>query len=515
MKPICARRIALSLASLCLASLSNPGMPLPGLAWVAWVPLFIALDGLPPRRQALLFGVWGLLWWCWSIEWLIPAAMQFIGLAPWLASTAVLLVCALLSVPYALVGFCWRGPRLDRWSLAVWRALLVACLVGSLPSVLPASLVSGQYVYPHLIQIVDLGGVPLLLFAMTLCNAWLAEACREAPPRVRITAVIAALAMPFALWSYGAMRLEQIDRLPTTRIDIGWVQPNLQRIDSIDRLLEQTRALAAKERLDLIVWPEIPPAFSWSDSPRDRAAVTALLHDIGTPLLVNSGYVFAPETEAMRERGGPRPYYNAVQLLAGSGELISSYHKQRLVPFFEYLPYEDRVLTLRHYFPDSLAYVAGGNSEPLPFAPHGVIAPLICYEMIFPALARRQVEAGATLFVNPGNDGWFGASRGSISHLALAWFRTVEQRRPWLRVSNSGIGIAVDAGGRPLMTPTPLLQSAVGQVQLSIPEIRSFYGAYPHAFTAAALVLLLAGWSIGPLRARAIRISTSIRGRQS
>lgn len=496
------RTATLLVASLLFACLANPGMPLPWLVWVALVPLFVCAEPLPRGQQTLLFGCWGLLWWAWSIHWLVPAAIEFIGLPASLAVVLFIALCFVLSAPYWLVGFCWNGPTFaNPWLQATWRAALFACAVGLLPTLLPASLASGQYVHARLIQIADIGGAPLLLFAVVLCNVLLASALRAVVLRERTVALLGALAIPALLWTYGELRLRQIDAAPAAFVDIGWVQPNLRRDDPIDGLLERTRALAAAAKLDLIVWPEFPPAFSWSESAADRARVDSLLRDIATPLLLNSGYVFAPFEDKMRERGGARPYFNAVQLISAEGELRGSYHKQRLVPFFEYLPYEQRALTLRRYFPHSLAYVAGPEAGPIRLASGIVIAPLICYEMIFPALAQHQVDAGATIFINPGNDGWFGASRGSISHVALSWLRSVEQRRPWLRVANSGIGMAVDAGGRPLMGATPVMQVAAGHVRLALPRIESFYSAHPHAFGSAASALLLAGWAAGWRRA--------------
>lgn len=499
-----AHSAVLLLVSLLLACLSNPGMPLPWLAWVALVPLLHGAGPLSRRGQSLMFGVWGLLWWAWSVAWLVPAAMEFIGLPPWLAILLFVAFCAAQSAPYWLVGLLWSGPGFaGRWLHAMWRALLFGCAVGLLPTWLPASLASGQYVHPRLIQVADIGGVPLLLCAVAGCNVLLAQALREVSPRARAAAVAGALALPAALWLYGDVRLRQVDAAPSTTLDVGWVQPYLGRDDAIDGLLARTRALAAGARLDLIVWPEFPPPFSWSDSGGDRARVAALLQQTATPLLLNSGYVFAADDAQRRERGGPRPYYNAIQLIGADGALRGNYHKQRLVPFFEYLPFEDRLLTLRRYFPHSLAYVPGPAAGPIRFADDVVIAPLICYEMIFASLARRHVDAGATVFINPGNDGWFGTSRGSISHLALGWFRTVEQRRPWLRVANSGMGIAVDAGGRPLMAPTAVQQAAAGTVRLALPRMRSFYSAYPQAFGAAASALLVCGGIAGWRRAQA------------
>ena len=496
------RCLALASISLVLACLANPGMPLPWLIWFALAPLFLALDRCSRIQQVLLFGLWGWAYWGWSVWWLVPAAIDFIGVAPWLALSLCAVVALSMSLSYWLIGLCWGWLQFEnRWLTAILRALLFALLICTVPAVIPTALVSGSYVYPRMIQIADIGGVPLFVGAIVLTNLLVAEGLqrwlRANQPLRRagsLAPLLAALAIPAVLWSYGDARLAVIRKLPGTAIDVGWVQPNLQRADSIDTLIEQSRKLAADHPgIDLLVWPEIPPALSWSDNADDRERIGALLKALGKPLMLSSGYVFAAPDDVQNNNGGPRPYYNAAQLISANGDLLGSYYKQRLVPFFEFLPLEQRWPQLRRFFPNSLSYVPGRSDAPIPFGKSVAIAPLICYEMIFPEFAARQVGNGATIFINPGNDGWFGSSRGSVSHMALAWFRAVEHRRPWLRVTNSGIGIAVSAGGEPLMPATSLQQRDAAHVQLSMPEVTSFYSRYPNAFLYFSAIAVLAG----------------------
>jgi apolipoprotein N-acyltransferase len=507
-------------ASLLLACLADPGMPLPWLIWCALVPLFIAIERCSRIRQVLLFGLWGFGWWGWTVWWLVPAAIDFIGLAPWLAALLGLAIALSLSLSYWLIGLGWGWLQFEnRWLTALLRALLFGLLSGTVPAVIPTALVSGSYVYPRLIQIVDIGGVPLLLTAVVLFNLLLAESLgrwlRADQPQQRTGSaapLIAALAIPAALWSYGDARLALLDKLPVTSIDIGWVQPNLQRADSIDAVLGQTRQLVADyPEIDLVVWPEFPPAFSWSDNAADRERIDTLLQAIDKPLLLSSGYVFAAPADVRNSNGGPRPYYNSAQLISSSGALVGSHYKQRLVPFFEFLPFEQRWPVLRQFFPDSLSYVPGVDDQPIRFGGDIAIASLICYEMIFTELAQRQVGNGATIFINPGNDGWFGASRGSVSHMALAWFRTVEHHRPWLRVTNSGIGVAVSAGGEPLMPETSLQQRQAGHVRISVPAATSFYSKYPHAFLSFAGIAVSIGMAASLWRNRNLKTKGSHR----
>ncbi|WP_052361312.1 nitrilase-related carbon-nitrogen hydrolase [Geminisphaera colitermitum] len=85
------------------------------------------------------------------------------------------------------------------------------------------------------------------------------------------------------------------------------------------------------------------------------------------------------------------------------------------------------------------------------------LGPLICYEDIFPALARANVRAGADLLVVHTNNGWFGEGDAAYQHAANAVLRAVELRRPVLRSGNSGWSGWVDEFGaiRAVLTRTP------------------------------------------------------------
>jgi apolipoprotein N-acyltransferase len=487
----------LTLLSLLLACLSNPGMPAGWLAWMALVPLFIAADASTPAQRTILFGTWGVGWWCWSVWWLVPAAIDFIGLAPWLAVLVWFAICLALSAPYWLIGALWNAVRFDNaWLTCVTRALLFSVTVSLLAGWIPASIVSGQHNYVPLIQIVDIGGTPILLFVLVFVNLLLTNGVRFTPSQRFYLAT--ALTVIAALAFYGQYRITAINKSTAAPFTVGYVQPNLRRDNNIDTLLQMTRDLAGSEPdIDLLAWPEFPPAFSWSDNEQDRARVNALLRDINKPLLLNSGYVFADAANAGQtagdwSNGGPKPYYNAAQLISPDGRLLGSYYKQQLVPFFEFLPFDGLLLTLRQHFPNSLNYVAGTSDQPLALNDNVRIAPLICYEMIFPGIAQRQVANGANVFINLTNDGWFGASRGSISHLALAQFRASEHHRPWIRVTNSGISAVANAYGELLPLATiELSERDARAITVSIPQTQSFYSQYPNAFITVATALLL------------------------
>jgi apolipoprotein N-acyltransferase len=195
--------------------------------------------------------------------------------------------------------------------------------------------------------------------------------------------------------------------------------------------------------LDLIVWPEA--AFPWPVSTEatgidpgvlgfDANAVGALPH-----LLLG----------ALSERPDGE-FYNSALLFDGRGRIVGRYHKAHLVPFGEYVPYR-KLLTFAHKLTEPVGnFLEGTSFEPLRMGT-ARIGVLICYEDVFPEVARKIAAAGAELFVNMTNDAWYGVSSAPWQHLGLSVFRAVENRRSIVRATNTGISAVVAPSGRVLM----------------------------------------------------------------
>ena len=139
--------------------------------------------------------------------------------------------------------------------------------------------------------------------------------------------------------------------------------------------------------------------------------------------------------------------YNSAVLINEEGRLISQYDKIRLMPFGEYVP-------LPQWLPGaSLITGIVGDFTPgeqytlMPFGDHksGVF---ICIESAYPWIARNLTREGANVLINISNDGYLGPTAVMRQHLANVIFRAVENDRPVLRVTNTGLTALISERGR-------------------------------------------------------------------
>jgi apolipoprotein N-acyltransferase len=153
--------------------------------------------------------------------------------------------------------------------------------------------------------------------------------------------------------------------------------------------------------------------------------------------------------------------YNSLFVVGPDAEIEDKYDKIHLVPFGEYLPFEDLLTSigLKQLTHANTGFAAG--SEPKLITPSGAppFLPLICYEAIFPSMAASDGERPAWL-LNLTNDAWFGPTSGPYQHLHQTRIRAIEQGLPVIRAANTGISAIIDAHGR-IRAKLPLNQMGV------------------------------------------------------
>ncbi|MCR5761443.1 MAG: apolipoprotein N-acyltransferase [Sphaerochaetaceae bacterium] len=164
---------------------------------------------------------------------------------------------------------------------------------------------------------------------------------------------------------------------------------------------------------------------------------------LGVPLLTGnpSGVLKAGCTEPYTEDGDwNKDDYNSV-ILFDNGEIAAQYLKQHLVPFTEHFPYENTFPALYNLLKNNDYHWWQPGTEPVVFETSNGIkfSSPICFEDVFGYLCADFVNNGADLLINMTNDSWSGSVAAERQHMAMAVFRSVENRRTTVRGTNSGI----------------------------------------------------------------------------
>jgi apolipoprotein N-acyltransferase len=314
-----------------------------------------------------------------------------------------------------------------------------------------------------------LGIYALTLWSVAIFAAPLVVAADGAPGQLRSAALrgVAIAAVPLAiLLAYGAARLSEAPAAMAEGVRVRVVQPSVpqrekwrpenQRSIFTDHL-DLSRHDATGRRDDLkgithVVWPEAAMPFLPLEHPEALEAIGELIPE-GTYLLTGAlRRERAPQGEGAVPASEKLRAYNSLMVFGHGGTLAAVYDKIHLVPFGEYLPFQN-VLEAMGF--EQLTRMRGGftdGSAPRPLLSIGRLAPaagLICYEAIFPG---EVVEASRRpgVLVNVTNDGWFGDTTGPRQHFHQARVRAVEEGLPLIRAANNGISAVVDAEGRVL-----------------------------------------------------------------
>ena len=302
---------------------------------------------------------------------------------------------------------------------------------------------------------------------------------------------------------WGAWRLAEGSLVREgTPITVGLVQANIAQDDKWNprearRILTTHIAMtqqAVEAGAEYVIWPESSTPFMVEEDEEGGEVLRALAQRLGVPILVGSDQV--------ERRAGAAPrLYNAAFLLPPDDRDVTVYRKIHLVPFGEYIPFK-RWLFFVSPLVESLGEFAPGTGiTMLPIGEH-LTSTAICYEVVYPALARQAVAGGSELLTTITNDGWYGDSSAPYQHFALASMRAVEVGRYLARAANTGISGIVDPYGR-VVQKSGIFEPAtlVGEVRFL--TRRTIYSVIGDAIAYAAIALTAAALiTVGGVRSR-------------
>jgi len=484
------KRIVLALLAGALAVLALPPFNFFAVLFVSFPVLVWLLDGasgpaeagfLGRLRPAFSTGWWfGFGYFVAGLWWLGNALLMEAESFAWALPIAVLGLPAFLALFYGVAAAAARVL----WSDGIGRIAALSAAFG-LTEFARAYLFTGfpwnaigygAMPTPLMMQSSEIVG----LYGMSALTVFVFSApALVGTRRGAVPGIALALALFCAHVGYGWMMLTvSVESAETPRpAVIRIVQPAIDQtakwdIAEREQIFEELLELSAlpprqgAPRPSHIIWPETALPFLLTENPGALSRMAEMLQ-VGQTLA----------TGAVRQEdgvgGNTRRYYNTIYAIDDEGQIIGSADKAHLVPFGEYLPFEQ---LLREYGLTPVAESFGGFSEAdrraLLALPGGLNAvPLICYEAIFPRMSETG-EARGGLLLNLTNDAWYGFTPGPYQHLRQAQLRAVETRLPLVRAANNGISVVTDSAGR-IAGSLPLGENGVFDVEL--PPSRSPY----------------------------------------
>jgi apolipoprotein N-acyltransferase len=305
------------------------------------------------------------------------------------------------------------------------------------------------------VSLIGIWGFTFLAVAICASPAVLADDRADTPHPYR--APLIGLMILVALAGFGLARLRTHPTSYVNGVKLRIMQPDLQQDEKFnyaarDQIMKRYLTLSDRATgpqsnsihdVTHLIWPESAFPFFLTREPEALAQIAGLLKP-HTELITGAVRAAPPVTDAQHVRA-----YNSIYVIDPDGSIRGIYDKVHLVPFGEYLPFQN---LLERLGLQQLTKVAGGflsgdrrRAMDVPGAPK--MLPLICYEAIFPGAAVPRGERPGWL-VNVTNDGWFGISSGPYQHFQQARVLAIAEGLPLVRAANTGISGVIDPVGR-------------------------------------------------------------------
>lgn len=467
-----------------ILTISFPPFSIPYLPFVGLVPILFSIQDKSPKDSFRTGYIAGMFHYLTLLYWIPYPITHYGGISPYLSIGPYIMLCAYLSLFFAI--FCWlcrfkREPAIILYPL-YW--IILEFIRSKILTGFPWCLLGyTQYKNIHMIQVADITGVYGISYVIVMTNVLIYHLIKKRRRAVEVTVGSMIL---LAVYGYGFYRVN-------CKIDGKWIKaaiiqgnidqsikwnPSYQS-KTIDIYYNLTRS-SYKYSPRLIIWPETAVPFYFQDDGKLADIIYRIPRESGALLLFGS-------PAYLKTRKGINYYNRAYVLSYGHPPLF--YDKVHLVPFGEYVPMKKILFFLNRLVPAAGDFSPGWEIKPV--KNNDVSAGImICFEAIFPEIARTHVKKGANVLVNISNDAWFGRTSAPYQHLAMSIFRAVENRRALVRATNTGISGFIDPYGRIIKRSQLYKREILISTVPLINQYSSFYTDYGDVFVYAAIFMM-------------------------
>ncbi|KJY68923.1 apolipoprotein acyltransferase [Vibrio coralliilyticus] len=458
--------------------------------------LLLALIHQQSAKRALWIGyAWGIGQFATGISWVHISIDNFGGM-PKIASVFLMaLLVGYLAIYSAL--FAWSLNRYfphsnrTRFLLAV-PAIWLICdwLRGWVMTGFPWLWLGYSQIDSPLANFAPIGGVELLTLLLIISAGSIIYAFSQRQwLHLLIPAVIFST-------GYGLKSANWVTIDPDSTTKIALIQGN---VDQAKKWLPQERWPTIMKYTDLtrenwdadiIIWPEAAiPAFEFE--------ISSYLSNLDSAAKMNNSAVIT----GVVNQGEDRQFYNSILTVGKtpygdySFDMSERYHKHHLLPFGEFVPFEEILRPLAPFFNLPMSSFSRGDFiQPNIEANGKQMAPALCYEIIFNEQVRENVTDDTDFILTLSNDAWFGKSIGPLQHMEIARMRALELGKPVIRSTNNGVTAVTDYKGN-ITTQIPQFETEVLRAEVTSTQGQTPYrefGTWPLYIW--VILSLVAGW---------------------
>ncbi len=532
------KKYLLGILSGALLAISYPPMPFFPLAFIAFVPLFFAIDnskGHPYLMIYLTFFIYcvGANWWVGSWQKDTDSFLYIAGVALAIGHPLLYLI------PFIVYNYLRRCLSRDHavWLFPfIWVAFEWVQSFGDLS--FPWLTIGHTQIYNfYWVQTADIAGVWGLSFFIAFSNSLIFRIIiKYREYKVTGLSIFQIPSMKkYFIWLlfiliipniYGIIRVNEFDHDKLLKdnktLKIGLIQPDInpwrkwehdpvKQIDLHFRI--QDSLINASGPVDIAIWSEtavtnVSYNFNFG---HDFSYLLNRLKRTKTSLLTGfvDFYIFKNDEEipttAKLYNENPLSYYssyNSALLLQPSGDTSyppQIYHKMKLTPFSEKMPFIDILSFAKKWFEWGVgisSWTPGSTEKNLILhtgSDSVAIAPIICIESIYPYFVRDFVNKGAGVLVVITNDGWFDHTPGPEQHYLIAAMRAIENRRYLARAANTGITGFIKPTGETLKKAPQYQQTGIEAKIPILHNISIFYyfGDYLPILSVVLLAIII------------------------